>query len=95
MARFAVSEEQIARGETGGRWREFMAFQVERARALMNEGAPLGRALRGRIGLELRMIVAGGLRILEKIEQTGGDVFNHRPVLRPLDWPVMLLRAVR
>ena len=40
------------------------------------------------------MIVAGGLRILEKIEQVGGDVFNHRPVLRPLDWPLMLLRAV-
>lgn len=95
MARFAVSEEQIARGETGGRWREFMAFQVDRARALMNEGAPLGRVLRGRIGLELRMIMAGGLRILEKIEQAEGDVFNHRPVLRPLDWPLMLLRAIR
>lgn len=95
MARFAVSEEQIARGETGGGWRELMAFQVDRARALMKEGAPLRHVLRGRIGLELRMIVAGGLRILEKIEQVGGDVFNHRPMLRPLDWPLMLLRAVR
>jgi len=95
MARFGVSEGQIARGDTGGRWREFMAFQVERARALMNEGAPLGRVLEGRIGLELRMIVAGGTRILEKIEKVGGDVFAHRPVLRPLDWPLMLLRAHR
>jgi squalene synthase HpnC len=95
MARFGIAEEQIARGDTGGRWREFMAFQVDRARALLNEGAPLARALKGRIGLELRMIVAGGTRILEKIDRVGGDVFNHRPVLRPLDWPLMLARAVR
>ena len=95
MLRFGVREEDIARGETGGRWRAFMAFQVERARALLDEGTPLGPALKGRIGLELRMIIAGGARILEKIENVHGDIFNHRPVLRPLDWPLMLLRAFR
>jgi len=42
----------------------------------------------------MRMIIAGGARILEKIENAGGDVFSHRPVLRPLDWPLMLLRSV-
>ena len=95
MASFGVNDEQIARQDAGGRWRELMAFQVERARAMMNEGAPLGRALGGRIGLELRMIVAGRSRILEKIENVGGNVFEHRPVLRPLDWPLMLARAAR
>ena len=95
LARFGLTEGDLARGETGGRWREFMAFQVARARALLEEGAPLGGALGGRIGLELRMIVAGGARILEKIEHVGGDVFRRRPVLRPLDWPLMLLRSVR
>jgi squalene synthase HpnC len=95
LARFGLEEDDIARGETGGPWRAFMAFQIARARGLLEEGAPLGRALGGRIGLELRMIVAGGGRILEKIERVGGDVFHRRPVLRPLDWPLMLLRSIR
>lgn len=95
LARFGVAEERIARGDAGGPWQELMAFQIARARALLNEGAPLGRALEGRIGLELRMIVAGGGRILEKIEKVGGDVFNRRPELRPFDWALMLLRAIR
>lgn len=94
MQRFGVSEEQIARAEADGRWKELMAFQVGRARALLYSGAPLGRALKGRIGLEMRMIIAGGARILEKIERAGGDVFRHRPLLRPLDWPLMLLRSL-
>ena len=95
LARFGVAEEDIARGETTQAWRELMAFQIGRARSLLFSGAPLGRALKGRIGLELRMIIAGGARILEKIERVEGDVFHRRPVLRPLDWPLMFLRSMR
>jgi phytoene synthase len=54
----------------------------------------LGKALPGRVGLEIRATVQGGLRILEKIERVGYDVFRRRPVLRPLDWPMLLLKAV-
>lgn len=95
MQRFGVSEAQIARAQTSSAWKEFMAFQVERARSLLDSGAPLGRELTGRVGLEMRMIIAGGARILEKIQEAGGDVFRFRPVLRPLDWPLMLLRSIR
>jgi phytoene synthase len=71
-----------------------MRFQVERTRKLMLTGAPLGRSLPGRIGLEIRATVQGGLRILEKIEAVRYDVFRRRPILRALDWPLILLRAL-
>ena len=71
-----------------------MQFEVDRARRLMFEGAPLGRTLPGRIGLELRMVVAGGLRILEKIERVDFDVFARRPVLTARDWPLLSFRAL-
>ena len=93
LARFGVEEAQIAGAVCDARWRALMAFQIERARRLMLGGAGLGGRLPGRIGLELRLIVAGGLRILHKIERSGMDVFRRRPVLRGLDWPPMLLRA--
>jgi len=59
----------------------------------MLSGAPLGRVLPGRFGLEIRTTVQGGLRILEKIAAAGYDVFRRRPVLRAFDWPLLLLRA--
>jgi phytoene synthase len=71
-----------------------MKFQVQRAREMMLSGAPLGRRLPGRIGLEIRATVQGGLRILEKIEAAGYDVFRRRPVLNAWDWPGLLLRAL-
>jgi squalene synthase HpnC len=93
LARFGVTEDQIAAGRTNDAWRALIAFEVGRARAMLHSGAPLARALPGRIGWEIRMILQGGLRILEKIERVRGDVFRHRPVLGPLDWPLMLARA--
>jgi phytoene synthase len=94
MQRYGVSERQIAAGDASGQWRALMQFQVERARELMKTGAPLGRALPGRIGLEIRTIVQGGLRILEKIDKVEGDVYHQRPALNALDWPLLLLRAL-
>ena len=94
MLQYGISEREIAHCESGPAWSAFMTFQIERARSLLLSGAPLGTALSGRIGLEMRMIIAGGARILDKIERVGGDVFRKRPVLRPLDWPLMLFQSI-
>lgn len=94
LARFQVSEAQLRESRCDANFRALMKFQVDRARALMLQGAPLGRRLPGRIGLEIRAIVAGGLRILDKIEAVDYDVFRHRPKLGALDWPRILLKAL-
>jgi squalene synthase HpnC len=94
MQRFGVTERQIAAGDASGAWKALMRFQVERARAMIKSGAPLGRALPGRVGLEIRTIVQGGLRILEKIDKVEGDIYHHRPVLCRWDWPLMVGRAL-
>jgi squalene synthase HpnC len=94
LDRFGVSEDDIARARTGPAWRALMRFELERARALMLEGAPLATRLPGRIGWELRLVVQGGLRILEAIERADYDVFRHRPQLKRLDYAVLLWRAL-
>jgi squalene synthase HpnC len=89
MARFGVSERQLADGIVDERWRRLMAFEVARTRDLLRSGLPLARALPLRARLELRMVVAGGLRILRAIDRAQGDVFRRRPVLRRRDWAMM------
>lgn len=94
MARFGVDETQIAQARCDGAWRALIGLQIERSRALLLAGAPLGRRLPGRIGLEIRLTVQGGLRILDKLAAAGADMFRRRPVLRALDWPLLLARAL-
>lgn len=95
LQRFGVTEQHIALEQTDAAWCALMQFQVNRARGLLKSGRPLGHTLKGRIGLELRLIIEGGLRILEKIEHVRFDVFRHRPTLRPHDWALMFWRALR
>lgn len=68
---------------------------VDWTRALMLSGAPLVHQLPGRAGWELRLVVQGGLRILEKVEALQGNSLCERPRLHAGDWCRMLLRAVR
>lgn len=94
MAQHGVTERHLQDKRCDDAWQALMKQQIERARALMLSGAPLGRSLPGRVGLEIRATVHGGLRILDKIEQAGYDVFRRRPTLKAFDWPLLLLRAV-
>ena len=94
MRRYGVSEEHIAARRCDGAWRALIGFQAGRARAMLLAGAPLGRMLPGRAGLEIRATVQGGLRILDKLEAAGCDMYRHRPVLRWHDWPLLLWRAL-
>ncbi len=94
MAHFGVTEAHIANATSDAAWRDLVTFQVDRARSLMGSGAPLGRTLPGRFGLEIRITIKGGLAILDKLEAANCDMFRHRPTLKFHDWPFLFLRAL-
>lgn len=94
LERFAVTEQQLNGSRLDDAWRALMRFEVERARTMLVSGAPLSSRLPGRIGWELRLVIQGGLRILERIEQAGYDIFNQRPQLGKRDWLLLIWRAI-
>ncbi len=94
LQRFDLGENAIAAQRVDAAWTDMMRQQTQRTRTLLHFGAPLAHRLPGRIGLELRLVIQGGLRILERIDACDGDVFLNRPVLRPRDWSIMLWRAL-
>jgi squalene synthase HpnC len=71
-----------------------VAAEVDWARELMDQGAPLVRRVPGRAGWELRLVVQGGLRILDKIAAAGFNSFRVRPQLTAWDWPGLFWRAL-
>nr|WP_315224391.1 squalene synthase HpnC [uncultured Albidiferax sp.] len=73
---------------------KLMEENVAWARALMLGGAPLVHRVPGRAGWELRLVVQGGLRILDKIEALGCATRYQRPTVGKRDYAVMLWRAL-
>jgi squalene synthase HpnC len=95
LAAHGLRDDDIGAQRRGPGWARLMRAQTERARAMLESGAPLAGSLGGRIGFELRLVVQGGLRIAERIDAVDGDVFRRRPTLGKADWIVMTARALR
>jgi len=93
MQAHSIDESWFANRRTDQPMRELMTEQIERARTLMLQGAPLAWRLKGHFGLEIRLTVCGGLRILDLLSQQHEDVFS-RPRLTFLDKGWMVVMAV-
>lgn len=99
MAAFGITESQLADFVSGAtnvddNWQQFLLFNLHRVKAMLYAGKPLGRVLTGRIGFEMRMIIAGGECIIRKISQVNGDIFNFRPTLNYWDWILIFSKAL-
>src|SRR5581483_10646010 len=74
LDRFGVAEQDLSAASASPNLRHLMAFEVRRARQLLDEGAPLAATLRGRPAFAIRAFVAGGRAALRAIERAGYDV---------------------
>jgi squalene synthase HpnC len=89
MRQYGVGSEHFAVRSGEKEMIKLFRFQVARAQEMMQQGAPLGKRLKGRFGLEIRLIIEGGLAVIGRLEQSSATPFA-RPRLRHSDW----LRAV-
>jgi phytoene/squalene synthetase len=96
LDRFGVGEGDLAAAAPTPAVRSLMAFEVARARRMLDDGAPLIRMLRGRATLAVGAFVAGGRAALSAIERADYDVLGRRP--RPgtaLRFRTLLLTMLR
>ena len=81
LARFNVTEADLAAPSAGPAVRNLMRFETDRARGLLDEGAPLVGTLRGAARLAVAGYLAGGRAALAAIRAQGYDVL--RATARP------------
>jgi squalene synthase HpnC len=92
LLRFGCTDEDLRLSPSPERIRTLIAFEVERARDLLDRGAPLARCLRGRPGLAIAGFVAGGRAALGAIERVGYE--TEQPPPRP-SWPARFTAGVQ
>jgi squalene synthase HpnC len=79
LRRFGVQEDDLAAPTAGPALRRLMAFEVERARGMLDAaGPPLARSLRGRFRLAVWLFVGGGRSALGAIQRADYDVLGAR-----------------
>ncbi|QES59246.1 squalene synthase HpnC [Streptomyces venezuelae] len=79
MRRFHVTEPDLKAPSAGAAVRSLVAFETERARALLDEGTPLVGSVHGRLRLLLAGFVGGGRAALRAVTAAGFDVLPGPP----------------
>lgn len=95
MQRHAVGEADLLSGQASPAATSLIAHYASQAKALMLKGSPLVDRIGGRVGWELRLVVQGGLRILEHIHDLNFETWHSRPQLGRADLPALVWRAWR
>jgi squalene synthase HpnC len=94
LQRFQIPEAELFAKQYSTRFRELLRFQVERTEIMLREGAPLIDTVRGRLRLELKCTVLGGMGILEKIRKLDYNTLATRPHFNKRDKAAILWKAV-
>jgi squalene synthase HpnC len=92
--RFNVSQHDVLAREQTHDATNLIAACAASAGASMLKGSKLVHRIPGRAGWELRLVVQGGLRILDKISALNYATLQTRPTLKWWDYSVMIWRAI-
>ncbi len=94
LERFSGSRDALAARRTNPAFRELVAFEIGRTRALFARGLPLADVVGRRLRHEVRIFARGGLAILGRIEAAGYDVFTRRPTLGRAELVRLVVRGL-
>ena len=94
LERFSGSRDALVARRTNPAFRELLAFEIGRTRALFTRGLPLADMVGRRLRHEVRIFARGGLAILARIEAAGYDVFMRRPTLGRAEFVRLVVRGL-
>jgi phytoene/squalene synthetase len=79
MRSYGCTEQDLTQAHSAPALRRLLAFEVDRARAMIDSGAPLIRTLRGAARVAVAGYVAGGRAALAAISAADFDVLAATP----------------
>jgi phytoene synthase len=94
MKNFNITNEYIIKGVVDEKWKNFMKFELIRARKLLTEGRKgIGMLSgRGQKAVYASYLIYG--KIIDKIEEEDYDTFSKRIVVGPTAKTMLLLRSI-
>jgi len=94
LRHFGVTEADIEHRRNAPAIGAFVRYMVARTRALFERARPLVDIVGADLAVELALTWHGGMRILDKIDHVGANLFAERPSLTSADKAIVLARAL-
>jgi squalene synthase HpnC len=93
MAMFSVNENMFELNKINHNLEKLVKYNIDRTGKILEEGTKLLKFLPGRLKIEIKWTVFGGMEILNKIRQNSFNIFI-RPELSKFDFLMLLLKSI-
>ena len=94
LAKFGVSEDDIAQRRATPQFRQMLRFEVQRARDWFAKGLPLVAIVDKHLAIDIELFSRGGIAVLDAIARQSYDVLTHRPAISKPTKLWLLARAL-
>jgi hydroxysqualene synthase len=94
MKKFKLSSNDIKNMHFGSNWIIYKKFWIKRIEAILKKGKPLEKKLKGRLRLQIRILIKAAELLIKRTKNSDCDLFNHPPKLSKLDWVCITLRSI-
>jgi phytoene/squalene synthetase len=93
MDLFSVTENMFELNKINHNLEKLVMYNIDRADIILKEGKKLLEFLPGRLKIEIKWTVLGGMEILNKIRKNNFDIFT-RPKLSKFDFLMLLFKSI-
>lgn len=93
LDKFKIDENQFLKSQNNSNLQALVKHNVDRAKNLFTDGRGLLKHLKGRLKLEIKWTILGGVKILDNIEKNSYNVFAERSKLSRIDFMILLLNS--
>ena len=94
MKRFNLNISDIQNKIFNNNWKIFKRFWLKRVQLILNKGVPLKNNTKGRLSLQIKIMLAAVSLLIERMQKDNCDLFNNPPKLSKLDWLVLFCRCI-
>tara|TARA_B110000967_G_C18810759_1_gene523462 strand:+ start:42 stop:887 length:846 start_codon:yes stop_codon:yes gene_type:complete len=94
IKKFELSLIDIKNKHFSYNWIIYKKFWIQRIEVILQQGKPLEKILKGRLKLQIRILIKAAELLIRRIKNSKCDLFNDPPKLSKLDWVCITLKSI-
>jgi len=94
MKRFNLEISDIHDKKFNANWKLFKGFWLQRIELILIQGMPLILNTKGRLRLQIKIMVSAAHLLISRMKNEECDLFNNPPKISKIDWLVLFCRCI-
>ena len=94
MKKFNLEISDIHDKKFNTNWKIFKEFWLQRIELILIQGLPLIPNTKGRLRLQIKIMVSAAFLLISRMKNEDCDLFNNPPKISKIDWLVLFFRCI-